>query len=422
MKEKTFFIKSVHTTVHTKHTIVLSKPNYSIPKVYKAKDENGKPSAAPGKQWHVYYYFRNPKTDKMKKFMFKQNINTFKTVKERLEYGTQLANSYHELLKMGFDPFTKEGLPINDFEDDKQFTVLEAIDNVLNHQLNSWKKSTATNMLFRLNGFKTWCKYVRIDEMNITDITKKHIIAYLKTLSHLSNTSVDNYRRAISAVFGVMSGEGVIPVNIAKEIPKIKSLPQKNIPFTPKDIENIKKWFAVNDPLMLDFIKFVFYGFLRPIEVVRLQIENIDLVNNIYRVETKREKFKTKTLEPQLKEIVLRLLKTANSESGSLFTDKNIIYNWHFNEKQRYDHFNRRFRKAKKALGFGKLHGMHSFRHSAVLDQYNHFKNEKLNDFEIIQKMLPITGHKTEQSLRAYLRDIDSNLPKGYALNFSIDL
>ncbi|TYB78350.1 tyrosine-type recombinase/integrase [Bizionia myxarmorum] len=422
MKEKTFIIKSVHTAVHTKFTIVMSKPNYSIPKIYIPKDLNGKPTAAPGKQWHIYYYFRNPNTDKMQKFMHKENINLYKTVKERKEYGTQLCNSYHELLKFGFDPFTRNGLPLHDFEDEKTFSVIEAIDNVIKQQLTSWKKSTATNMVFRMKGFKDWCKEVRIDKTDITEINKKHIIAYLKTLNHLSNTSIDNYRRAISAVFGVMSGEGVIPVNIAKEIPKIKSKPQKNIPFTSKDIENIKKWFSVNDPLMLDFIKFVFYGFLRPIEVVRLEIQFMDLENNIYRVETKRDKFKTKTLEPQLKEIITRLQKTSNAKNGYIFTDKNVISEWHFDEKQRYDHFNRRFRKVKTALGFGKLHGMHSLRHSAVLDQYNYFKKEKFNEVEIIQKMLPITGHKTEDSLRAYLRDIDSNLPKGYARNFSIDL
>lgn len=422
MKEKTYFIKSVHATVHTKHTIVLSKPNYSIPKIYIPKDVNGKPTAAPGKQWHVYYYFRNPATKKMQKFIHKEEINRLKTVKERREYGNQLANSYHELLKMGFDPFSKDGLPLQDFENDKQYTVIQAIDHVLNNKIDKWKPSTASNMVFRLNGFKNWCSEVRIDTMNVEQVTKKHIIAYLKTLNHLSNTSIDNYRRAISAVFGVMSSEAIIPVNIAKEVPKIKSQPKKNIPFTPDDIKNIKQWFAANDPLMLGFIKFIFYGFLRPIEVVRLDLEYFDLNNNLYRVETKRDALKTKVLEPQLKEVITKLVGNKKISKGLIFTNSNTISEWEFDEKQRYDHFNRRFRKCKTALGFGKLHGLYSLRHSAALDQYNHFKNKGLNDNEIIQKMLPITGHKSEQSLRAYLRDIDSNLPKGYASNFTIDL
>lgn len=422
MAKKTYLIKAVHTAVHTKHEIVLSKPNFSIPKIYIPKDSNGKPTVAPGMQWHVYYYFRNPSTGKMQKFMYKENINLYKTVKERKEYGKQLANAYHDLLKMGFDPFTKDGLPIQDFEKDKTYTLVEALNYVLKDKLNTWKTSTATNMVFRINKFISWSEKVRINNLSVTEITKKHVIAYLKSENHLSATSINNNRRALSAVFGVLSGEGIISTNIAAEIPKIKSKPKKNIPFTVSQIEDIKTYLKKHDLVMYHFVKFVFYGFLRPIEVVRLEPKYFDLENNIYRVETKRDTFKTKILVPQLKTSFLKLTNNQDLTNGWLFTDKDMCYNWPYNEKQRYDHFNRRFRKVKKHFNFSNLHGIYSLRHSAALDQYSYFEKQGLNEYEIIQKMLPITGHKTEQSLRAYLREIGSNLPKGYETNFSIDL
>lgn len=421
MTKKTYFIKAVPTSVPVKHEIVVSKPNYSIPKIYIPKDKNGKPTVAPGKQWYVYYYFRNPQTGKMQKFIYKEGINRYKTVKERKELARQLADAYHDLLKIGFDPFTKEGVPIHDFEANKTYTLIEALNYVLKDKINTWKTSTATNMVFRINTFIAWCKKVHIANLDVTKITKKHIIAYLKSQDHLSATSINNNRRALSAIFGVLSGEGIINTNIAAGIPKLKSKPKKNIPFTVTQISNIKAYLLKHDPVMYHFVKFVFYGFLRPIEVVRLEPKYFDLDNNIYRVETKRDTFKTKILVPQLKESFLQLTTNQNLKTDWLFTNEDAAA-LSLTEKQRYDHFNRRFRKVKKHFKFGNLYGIYSLRHSAALDQYTYFEKQGLFEHEIIQKLLPITGHKTEQSLRAYLREIGSNLPKGYETNFSIDL
>ena len=67
------------------------------------------------------------------------------------------------------------------------------------------------------------------------------------------------------------------------------------------------------------------------------------------------------------------------------------------------------------------MYGFYSFRHTGAVDLYNHFKKGGFMDNEIIIKMLPITGHSNESSLRKYLREIDANLPTGYGSNFTIN-
>lgn len=420
MTEKVYFIKNVPTNVPVKHTIKLMQKQYSLPKIYIRRDANKTPIVGPGNNWYVYYYYRDPDSNKMKKFIYKYGLNRFKTISERKHYAKQIVEALTELLESGYNPFLKEGLPTNTFESNKTYTLTEAVNYVLEQKSKRLKTASIKDYNFRLGHFLDWCKKVGVHNNDVTSITKKHVIAFLNTLE-LSNTSVNNYKRALSAIFGYLSKEGIINANIAKELPTLKSKPKKNTPFTPKQIQTITKHLKQTDPYMVDFIKFVFYGFLRITEIIRLKPKNIDLENNVYRVETKSDVFKTKVLVPQLKDVVLKYMQQGKIyEDEYLFTNENKIKKWQATEKTKTDHFRKRFKKAKKHLGFNEHYGLYSFRHSAAIDNYNHYKKQGLNDYEIINKLVIIIGHSGPEVTRKYLRDVQANLPKEYGSNFSV--
>lgn len=420
MSEKVYFIKTVPTNVPVKHIIKLMQKQYSLPKIYITRDAEKKPMVGPGNNWYVYYYYRDPGNNKMKKFICKYGINRLKTVSERKEYGKQIVEALNNLLERGYNPFLKEGLPTNTFDNEVSYTLTEAVNYVLVQKSKRLKTASIKDYNFRLGHFLDWSKSVGIQNNDINQINKKHIIGFLNTLE-LSNTSVNNYKRALSAIFGYLSKEGIINTNIAKELPTLKSKPKKNTPFTPKQIQTITNHLKQTDPYMVDFIKFVFYGFLRISEIIRLQPKNIDLENNVYRVETKSDVFKTKVLVPQLKEVVLKYMQPDKAYKDEyLFTNNDKIENWQATEKTKTDHFRKRFKKAKKHLGFNEHYGLYSFRHSAAIDNYNHYKKQGLNDYEIINKLVIIIGHSGPEVTRKYLRDVQANLPKQYGNNFSV--
>ena len=58
-----------------------TKVKLFVPKV------NVKPSVAKGKRWYIYFYFKNPTTQKMDKFTYFLKINRYETIKERFEAG-----------------------------------------------------------------------------------------------------------------------------------------------------------------------------------------------------------------------------------------------------------------------------------------------------------------------------------------------
>lgn len=408
-----------HKNRHKVIVVDMTKKPFTTPKLHIPKKKVGDKLVADlNADWYVWY--RYTYNGKRKKIMKRKGLAQYQTVADRKMYGNRLAQALLELLEDGFNPNETFTVKLGEFNSDTITSLEDAIEISLSHKKKDLKDKSYKDLVFRFRAFTKWCDTKKLLQENVKDISKTHIIHFLNSLDHLSGTSINNYRRAISSVFGTISKHGLIEVNIARELPTIKSRPKKNIPFTPGDIEKIKQYLFKHDPYLYEYIKFVFYGFLRPIEVNRIETRNIDIANNVYRVETKRDTFKTKVLLPQLKDFVITQLLKKEKDFFLFGHDNEPAYS-NAKETTRYATFAKRFKKAKDALGFGESYGLYSFRHSAAIDNYNHFKKRGLSDNEIIIKMLPITGHKTEQSLRSYLREIDSNLPTGYETNFSID-
>jgi integrase len=90
-------------------------------------------------------------------------------------------------------------------------------------------------------------------------------------------------------------------------------------------------------------------------------------------------------------------------------------------EKSKTDHFSNRFKKVKKALGFGKDYGIYSFRHTAALDLYNTFTKNGLTHSEAVSKLMPIIGHTSEKTTEKYLRDVGALLPKDYGEFYTLN-
>jgi hypothetical protein len=106
MKNIEIFIQNVPTNVPTLITIKVHHKNYSAVKLYIPK-VNGKPTILPNKRWYVYYYFRNPETNKMQKFIFHYGINKLKTITERKEYGNAWVKAITILLEQALEDKNK---------------------------------------------------------------------------------------------------------------------------------------------------------------------------------------------------------------------------------------------------------------------------------------------------------------------------
>ncbi|WP_189663022.1 tyrosine-type recombinase/integrase [Polaribacter sp. IC073] len=402
---------------------------YSKPKIFipKSKNKKGdlKPTTAVGKYWYVKYSYRNPKTGVMEVFRVKEGINRVQTIKERTRAIKCLRIAVQQFLEMGYSPF--EYIPENVIEK-KTWTTKEALELALEEKQKVWSVSTIKINHFPVNVFIRYLETSNLYHKDIKDITKRHIIIFLNNLGKDKNkpvnpTTRNTYRKIISSLFNQLVADDIISKNFVESIPKLAAKPKKNIPFRKKEMETIKEHLLEHDPYLYLFIKFVMYGFFRPVEVCRIKIKDINIDRNTISVKSKTEDATANTvfLTKQLKETIAEMDIHKFDSDFYLFTSKLEPSNWLVDDTIKRTYFGRRFAKVKKELKFDENYGIYSFRHTAAIDIFTTYKEQGLTDLEAKHKMLPITRHKSIDSLNKYLRDIGASLPKDYSDDYSLD-
>lgn len=427
MGEKVLYLQKVPNSVPRIHIIQSTSLNYTEAKLYiPKKNKYGRKVPDLSKPWYVWYRFKNPETgkyDNKSKFIVKLGINKYKTVSARKAFGKNLIIVINQLLKEGMNPYTKTVpdsvyIPV----EPKEYLVRTALLKALEAKRNNWANSTARGIEFRINKFIEFAESKHIAGIYIQDLKRNHIVSFLNYINTKeSATSVNNYRSALSAIFTQLVHMGILEYNLIKDIPKLKSKPVKNHPFTSKQIQDIKKYLIENDPYLLKYCQFLAFSFLRNREILRIRIKDVDLENKIITVKTKTKKLEKVYIIDKLENILLDMNLSSFNENSFLFTNQNSPGIWDVNEKSKLDHFGHRFKKVKKKFGFGKEFGIYSFRHSIALNVFENLLEEGYSENEVLSKMLSITRHDSIAGLNNYLREKKKMLPKDYSHRITID-
>ena len=426
MKSFDLIIRNEPTNEPIHIQIKVGMRNFTEVKLYIPK-VNGKPSVLPKHRWYVYYYFRNPDTDKMQKFQDYCKINRYKTVAERKEAGQVWVNAYTVLLNQGLNPFVKGSLTPKTFEE-KTYSVKEALQYAYDNKLGSWKTATADDYKTRMNVFLEWVRLNNIENYDIRDLKEIHVIAFMNWLIKpipkgrgVGGTSQDNYKRCLSGLFGKLVKDKIIIANLFLEIETKKDDPIKNTPFTGYEVKAIRDYLIENDKQLYHFIQFVVFTFLRPREIIRLTAGDINVKEKYLTVETKTKRKQIKKLVGPIIDFLQEINSTGLPINANIFTNTQKYEVWTAKEKTKVDHFGHRFEKVKKHFGFNQDYGIYSFRHTAALDLFHSFIKQGMTERESILKLMPITGHATETALRKYLRDVGGMLPKDYGADYTLE-
>ena len=380
------------------------KSQYSAPKIY---DANGDIS----KRWYVYYSFRNPVTDKLERQTpIYAGVNRFKNLKERKNAIKILAKAVENILENGFNPYDEDSVPVDEV---KNYSIADAITFSLELKKNTLKENSFRDFRIRIKSFEKWLLANGFENRYITAVNKKTIVTFLNSvLSTTSAKNRNNTRAILSMFFQSLEDNDIIPDNFVKKINVLKSNPERNKTYSSKQEVDIFNYLKSNDELMLLFIQFISYNHLRPVEVVRLQIKDVNVKDRRLYVRAKNKAVKVKII-PEILLSTLPDLEKFHPESY-LFTPNGIGQEWTTNETDKRDYFSKRFKKVKDSLGLGKDYGLYSFRHTFITKLYHEFAKNS-TPFEAKSKLMLITGHETMVALEKYLRDIDAVLPEDYS-------
>jgi integrase len=217
-------------------------------------------------------------------------------------------------------------------------------------------------------------------------------------------------------LFQVMVDNEIIPINYIHSINVLIARPERHKTYTSKQHKEIYAFLEKEDPILLLFVQFLSYNLLRPIEVCRLRIKDVDMIDKRIYVRAKNKPVKIKIIP----DIMLDLLPdlTKFEPDHFLFTATKIGADWDATLLNRRDHFSKRFTAVvKKHFKLGKEYGLYSFRHTFITKLYHEMVKE-ITPFEAKSKLMLITGHASMQALEKYLRDIDAALPEDYSNYF----
>jgi len=394
------------------------KKKYSEPKIYTA---NGNLN----KRWYVYYSFRNPETEKLQKMpSIYLGVNNYKTKEERLSLLTSFQRNLSKILKDGYNPFEEnQDLYNKEIEKDStskveieepKMTIKEAIDFVLNLKKQTLSHTSYRGLNNRMINFIDWIGENHSKSKTIQSLDKKIITQFLNfQLNKTSARNRNNFRADLSSVFQILEDNEIIITNYIKKIPTLKSIPTRNKTYTNELQKDIYTYLENNDPHLLLYIKFISYNFLRPIEVCRLKIKDLNIKERKLQFKAKNSPLKTKIIP----EILINELPdlTKSNPCDDLFTPEQIGGEWNTNENDKRNYFSKRFKKVvKDHFKLGTDYGLYSFRHTFITKLYRELVKES-SPFEAKSKLMLITGHSTMDALEKYLRDIDAELPEDYS-------
>ena len=264
--------------------------------------------------------------------------------------------------------------------------------------------------------------YLFINSMNenypnkkyIREVSRKDLVDYLNGIVlKTSARNRNNYRTELGSIFQVLKNNELVDENYLQSIPVLKSKPERNKTYTLEQQQSIFEYLQKEDQLLLLFIKFVSYSFIRPIEVCRLKVKDINVDTKTVQFKAKNSPLKTKIIPSILFDALPDLSKM--DKESFLFTPDKIGAFWDANETNRRDHFSKRFRRVvKDHFKLNKDYGIYSFRHTFISKLYRKLR-ENSAPFEAKSNLMLITGHSSMSSLEKYLREIDAELPEDYS-------
>ena len=381
------------------------KKKYSEPKIYDADGDLSK-------RWYVYFSFRKTAESALVRFPNNFYAAQYLDKKDRLQWLKKIQRTLSILLKDGFDPYNPE----NKFEFDTEDKSNQSIEEALKFALNIKKSTLAATSYKGLEGrilrFEKWLNENGFKNRLITTVNKKVVTSYLnEILIATSAKNRNNTRTDISSIFTVLADNDIIPDNFIHKVPVLKSTPEKNKSFTTEEEAKIFNYLDKNNKLLALYVKFISYNFLRPVEVNRVKIGDIDLNDKILKIKTKTG-FKVKRIPQLLIDEIPDL--SIYPCDAYLFGRKDFGQYWEATENNRRNDYSDYFLEVKKKFGFDKNYGLYSFRHTFITKLYNTFIKEMTPD-EAESNIMSITGHSTKTALRKYLREINAYIPDDYS-------
>ena len=371
------------------------------------------------KSWCIVWYFRNPETNLLERQSNRKfGVNRLRTMSLRYDF-LKACKSRPNLISNGYSPYANKDNQDNfELNESKEIHSIEdALNLAYNHSKLTVAKVTSSSYRTTKNQF---IEFIGAKN-SIKDITELNKSAVLKFLNHkLKETSArtrNNSKASLSALFSIMENQlDIIDRNFIKDISNEKTKAKTDRTFTKKELKEIVNWLRKNDPYLLLYIRFVAYSFLRPVEVNRLKVKDINLEESLLYFQAKNKPLKVKRIPSIFIEDIKAMNLHLYNKEDFLFTMNDKPSEWVSDDNSKRDAFSKRFKTVKDKFNLGAKYGLYSFRHSFITNLFRTLRTTENKSYsEAIEFLQPITGHETREALEKYIHTHDMDIPKDWS-------
>jgi|GEM_PF-6946770 len=384
----------------------MSKQNYTLPKLFDHGGNLNQP-------WFIHFRYTNPETGARKQFRFKKGINYFDTAEERRKAARDLAKELKELLKEGWNPWK------NEIEQPKMLS--ELMQEMWELKQIGLEKDSIRTYVYKYRHWTAWLKATSYGNMGIQQFTTEHAFEYIDHCAREGHTGAyfNSYRNMAFSLFEMLKKRKKIKDNPFAETTNQPKNDPSAVIFTPAQIRLVRNYTSRKYPELGVFLDYIYYTFMRPLELLRIKIKHIDFEQfriNLPSDIAKNDSQRVIVLPPALRKHIRDLRKNLQA----IYDRYNKIYpNVKLEEYYIFgiykkgagpqpsprpyikrDSITTMFReKVRKPLRLSKEHTPYVFKHSGV--------DAALSKGVSISGAMRQTGHKSLKSFQVYMRSLN---------------
>lgn len=337
--------------------------DYVKAKIYYPKTSSGKPSM--NGRWYVYFHQRD-ETGEMRMVKKKSGINTGSSVRERMFLAKALAEEINTQLSAGRNFFGLENL------NSRKKSLIEVMHQMLEIKKDSIRHRTWRSYKYAIDSMQGFLVHTKIEDAEpgfINNYQAQCYCDYLMKVRKLKGKSFNSLKGDITMFFNMMLAREIITKNPFSAIKKLPEVAGKHIAYTSEEWEKIQSYLGANHPNIQLFTQFVYYTFLRPVELLRLQVKNVDEKNSvihIYGNQSKNKKSESVVIPDYFMPVIKAI--NLNQYPGDYF-----LFSKGFSIGPTAigrNNITIKFREVLNILGFSSEHTLYSCKHSGVSNAY----------------------------------------------------
>lgn len=220
-------------------------------------------------QWFVYFYYQHPETQKFIRFR-KWISSRIKTATGRRKKAAELKSYYNNLLKRGWNPFADQ---------EKRLTTLtEAVEYALSIKSKTVGKRTISSYRSICGIFLNYLKKKSLLGIAIDEMSKEiawNYFDYIIVKHNYSARTYNNHLTALKTIFNFLIKREYLQFNPFNTVDSLREPEPELTAFKKSELSAVSCTLPEYDYQLYVITQFIFYCFIRPAEIVRLQFRDV---------------------------------------------------------------------------------------------------------------------------------------------------